>query len=92
MEFISAHPDHAAQVKPLIEQGYRLPFGSFVGLFLAYELLNLISQETADGSGAPSSAGLRLLNRFSVKTDGHILLPVSLDTRHNFLSEHVPYV
>jgi|ERR1700685_2884901 hypothetical protein len=83
MEFVSTDSDSDAQVIPLIEQGHRLPFGSFVGFFLAYELLDLISQETADGSGPPSGADLRLLNRFSVKTDRQILLPVPLDTRHD---------
>jgi hypothetical protein len=50
MEFISSHANYAAQVKALIEQGHCLSFGPFVGFFLAYEYLNLMSQETADGS------------------------------------------
>src|ERR1700722_7699677 len=85
MEFISTDSDYAAQVKSLIEQDHRLPFSSFVGFFLPYELFDLITQETADGRGAPSGADLRLLNRFSINTDRHILLPVSLDTRQAFL-------
>jgi hypothetical protein len=37
MEFISGDSDYAAQVKALIKQGHRLPLGTFVGFFLAYE-------------------------------------------------------
>ena len=44
MEFITAGSDYATQVKALFEQGQRLPLGPFVGFFLAYEYLNLISQ------------------------------------------------
>jgi hypothetical protein len=91
MEFISPDSDCAAQVKALIEQDHCLPLGLFVGFFLAYEYLNLMSQETADGSRTPSGADLGLLNCFSVKTDCDILLPVFLDTRHN-PPVHVPYV
>jgi hypothetical protein len=50
MECISAGLDYAAQVKALIEQRHCLPLSPFVGFFLAYELLNLMSQEAADGS------------------------------------------
>jgi len=50
MEFISSHSNYAAQVEALIEQGHCLALGAFVGFFLAYEYLNLVSQEAADGS------------------------------------------
>jgi hypothetical protein len=50
MEFISTNLDYATQVKALIEQGHCLPLGAFIGFFLAYKLLDLMSQEAADGS------------------------------------------
>jgi hypothetical protein len=78
MEFVSADSNCAAQVKALVEQDHCLPLGAFVGFFLAYEDLNLMSQETADGSRTPSGEDLSLLNGFSVKTDRHILLSVAL--------------
>jgi hypothetical protein len=49
MEFISSDLNYAAQVKALVEQGHCLALGAFVGFFLAYKYLNLISQEAADG-------------------------------------------
>src|SRR6266704_38900 len=84
MEFISSHPNYAAQVKALIEQGHCLALGAFVCFFLSYEYLNLMSHEAADGSGTSSGADLGLLNCFSVKADRYILLPVSFGTDHNF--------
>jgi hypothetical protein len=50
MEFLSSRSNCAAQVKALIEQGHCLALGAFVGFFFAYEYLNLVSQEAADGS------------------------------------------
>jgi hypothetical protein len=50
MEFFSANSNYPTQVKALVEHRPCLPFGTFVGFFLAYEHLNLMSQETADGS------------------------------------------
>jgi hypothetical protein len=85
MEFVSADSDRAAQVKALIKQGHRLPLGLFVSFFLAHEYLDLLGQEPTDGSRTPSGADPGLLNCFSVKTDCHILLPVSLGTRHHAL-------
>jgi hypothetical protein len=85
MEFISTGSDYAAQVKALFEQGHCLPLGPFVSFFLADEYLNLTSQEAADGSRTPNGKQLGLLNCFSVKTDCHILLSVSLATRHDGL-------
>jgi hypothetical protein len=54
-ERLTAHGVHLGrlelhrQVKTLVEQSHRLPLGPFVGFFLTYEHLNLLSQETADG-------------------------------------------
>jgi hypothetical protein len=43
MEFVSAGSNYAAQLKALVEQGHCLPLGPFIGFFLAYEYLNLMS-------------------------------------------------
>jgi hypothetical protein len=43
MEFVSAGSNYTAQVKPLVEQDHGLPLGPFVGFFLAYDYLNLMS-------------------------------------------------
>jgi hypothetical protein len=50
MEFISADSNYTAQVKALVEQGKCLLLRPFVGLLLAYQYFNLMSQEAADGS------------------------------------------
>jgi hypothetical protein len=43
MEFVSADSNYTAQVKALIEQGHCLLLGPFLGFFLTYEYLNLMS-------------------------------------------------
>ena len=70
MEFIARGANYTAQVKALIQQGGCLAFGAFVSFFFADQELNLASQETANGGGAPSGDNLGLLNGLAVEADG----------------------
>src|SRR6266581_1254837 len=86
MEFISVGSNQAAQMKALVEQAHGLPFSVFIGLFFTYQDLDLTSQQTADGRGAPSRHDLGLLNGLSVQTDRHILLSTVLCSCHDIPS------
>jgi hypothetical protein len=70
MEFIAGGMDGATQLKAVVEQGCGLAGGARVGFVFADQDFNLMSQETADGSGTAGGKDLGFLNSSAVETKG----------------------
>src|ERR1700730_9319462 len=84
MQFIPAGSNYTAQGKTLIQQRHGLPLRAFVGFLLAYEDLNLTSQQTADRSRTPSSEDLGHPDGVSVETNGKVLFSIVLCICHKY--------
>jgi hypothetical protein len=63
MQFVSGDSNHTAQMKALIEQRHGLALRAFVGFFLSNQRLNLLSQQTTDGSSTTGGENSDLLER-----------------------------
>jgi len=74
MQVVPVAPDHAAQVKALIEQRRRLSLRTFIGLLVPHENLNLLGEESADGGGTAGGKDFSFPKGLSVQAYSHILL------------------
>jgi hypothetical protein len=73
MQVVPAASNHTAQVKSLIEQRRRLSLSTFIGFLVPHENLNLLSKETADGSGTAGSEDFGLPHGLPTKAYSHVL-------------------
>ena len=65
MPFVSTGSNHAAHMKPLIEQRHGLTLRPPVRFFFAHKDLNLLGQKTTDGGSTAGGENSHLLERLA---------------------------